>query len=101
MAFIQIRPHTIINTDQITQIRYLKREKKSYEYREGYDGKKQKIQSSAKIVSDSHLIIHFTSFDDKTPDFVAWKDEADILHDFLLEHIQVLPGPVVPLDSGD
>lgn len=100
MPFIQIRPHTIINTERISQIRYLKREKTEHEY-DRSNGTKTKIPGSGTVVSDSHLIIHINSTEDKAPDFQVFEDEADIIYSFLHEHIQVLPGPLVPFQDAD
>jgi hypothetical protein len=84
MAFITIQPHTIINTDLIGQIRYLKDSRTTTPMK---DDCGHKIPAGEPITkSTSHLVIHGLG---EKMEFRS--DEADEVHQKLMEHIQVVP----------
>lgn len=84
MAFITIQPHTVINTDLICKIAYLKNSRTTRKTKDDYG---HKIRTGEPITeSTSHLIIHLAG------DKIEFRsDEADEIHQKLMQHIQVLP----------
>ena len=84
MPFITIQPHTIINTDMIGKIVYLKSSRTTRKTKDDYG---HKIRTGEPITeSTSHLIIHLSG---EKLEFRS--DEADEIYPKVVEHIQVLP----------